>query len=95
MNQHPARALPRLDASVTPPEVWLRVEQQALAALPRSGGVLFGIRIAMHPLAEVKQDATATRRLAHALRTMPEPVAHYKGLSAARGRILELLDAPG
>ena len=82
------------DASVTLAEVWLRVEQQALVALPESAGVLFGIRITMHPLAEVKRDVVASERLARALRTMPEPVARYKGLAAARGQILEWLDAP-
>lgn len=93
LNQHPSRSLPRLDDSVALEEVWLRVERQALAALPVSGGVLFGIRISMHSLVEVKQDATATERLARALRTMPAEVAAYKGLATARERILGLLDS--
>lgn len=92
LNQHPSRELPRLDAAVSLAEVWLRVEHQALVALPRSGGILFGIRIAMHPLTEVKSDSGASSRLARALRSMPEDVAAYKGLSAARGRLAALLD---
>ncbi len=92
LNQHPSRPLPRLDASVTLADVWLRVEQQALVALPASGGVLFGIRIAMHPLAEVKQDETTARCLARALHTMPADVVAYKGLAAARAVVLAMLE---
>jgi hypothetical protein len=91
LNQHPSRNLPRLDDSVTEQEVWLRVEHQALVALPRSGGILFGIRIALHSLAEVKRDATAAERLARALDTMPTEAAAYKGLAMARKRIIDLL----
>ena len=91
LNQHPSRPLPRLDDSVTLAEVWMRVEQQALVALPARGGVLFGIRIAMHSLAEVKRDATTTERLARALRKMPTEVAAYKGLATARERLAGLL----
>ena len=54
LNQHPDRDLPRLDATVDADEVWLRVEHQALVALPKSGGILFGIRVVNHSLAEVK-----------------------------------------
>ncbi len=91
LNQHPSRPLPRLDDSVTLTEVSLRVEQQVLVALPASGGVLFGIRITMHSLAEVRRDVTTAERLARALRTMPAEVAAYKGLVTARARVAELL----
>jgi hypothetical protein len=91
LNQHPSRPLPRLDGSVALAEVWLRVERQALVALPASGGVLFGIRISMHSLVEVKKDATVAERLACALRTMPTEVAAYKGLTTARERVADLL----
>ncbi len=94
LNQHPSRPLPRLDDSVTLAEVWLRVEQQALVALPASCGVLFAIRITMHSLAEVKQDATTAERLARALRTMAAEVTAYKGLATARERVAELLGQP-
>jgi hypothetical protein len=93
LNQHPHRALPRLGSTVEPGEVWLRVEHQALVALPESKGILFGIRIAVHPLAEVKQDALAARRLIRALRTMPDEVAAYKNIAPARSAILGLLES--
>lgn len=94
LNQHPERGLPRLDATVRLEEVWLRVEDQALAALPRQHGVLFGIRIAMYSLAEIRNDAEAARRLSRALRTMPEAMAQYKNLAEARSTILNLLASP-
>ncbi len=92
LNQHPSRLLPRLDDSVVLSQVWLRVEQQSLVALPVCGGVLFGIRITMHSLAEVKRDVTTAERLARALRTMPVEVAAYKGLAAARAVVLAMLE---
>ena len=91
LNQHPKRKLARLDGVVDVAHVWLRVEHQALVALPRCGGVLFGIRIAMHSLEEVRKDPTASAKLARALETMPEEIAAYKGLITARQQIVTLL----
>ena len=88
-NQHPARPLPRLDASVTLEEVWLRVEHQAFVRLTGEG-VLFGIRISVHPLLDLLQIPEARRGLLRALRTMPEDVAAYKGIAAAREVLLTL-----
>ena len=82
LNLHPGLDRPRLTAAVSRDQVWLRVERQMLTALAGSGAILFGIRIALHPLVEVLADAEARRGLHRALLTMPEPVAHYKGLSA-------------
>jgi hypothetical protein len=95
LNQHPNRALPRLDASVKPDEVWLRVEHQALVALPKSGGVLFGIRVVVHPFAEVLENREAARGLHRALQTMPEEMATYKGIAPARRQLLRLLEPAG
>ena len=91
LNQHPDRALPRLDATVGANEVWLRVEHQALVALPKTGGILFGIRVVNHALNEVKADPVTAAHLCRALETMPEEMARYKGLASARERILQLL----
>ncbi|HWN97077.1 MAG TPA: heme-dependent oxidative N-demethylase subunit alpha family protein [Methylomirabilota bacterium] len=92
LNQHPNRALPRLDASVQLNEVWLRVERQALVRLPHTAGILFGIRIEMHPLTELRRDALAAARLVRALRTMRIETAVYKGLASSRERIIDLLE---
>jgi hypothetical protein len=63
LNQHPARNLRKLDASVSLDEVWLRSENQALASLPVNRGILFGIRIAVYPLADVRRDGATAGRL--------------------------------
>jgi hypothetical protein len=91
LNQHPARKLPRLDATVRPDEVWLRVEWQSLVALPANQGVLFGMRIEVLSLARVKEDSEVAEGLLRALRTMPGEMGAYKGIAAARERIVELL----
>lgn len=91
LNQHPNRNLPRLDTAVTPDEVWFRVERQALIALPRTAGVLFGIRVEVHSLAELMAETTARQGLRRALETMPEAMAAYKGLAAARAGLIQVL----
>lgn len=88
LNQHPDRNLPRLDGNVRLDEIWLRVEEQALVALPASGGILFGIRVVNHPLASVRADPVVAERFCHALETMPAAMAAYKGIAEARGKIL-------
>lgn len=91
LNQHPKRNLPRLGSNVGLGDVWFRVEHQALLALPESEGILFGIRLAVHPLAALQSDSIARPRLIRALRTMPDAVAHYKGLAAVRDRLISIL----
>jgi dimethylamine monooxygenase subunit A len=93
LNYHPARQLQRLDARVTADEVWFRVEHQALLKMPRSGGLLFLIRVTVHPLADLQAERGAANGLRNALRTMPEVIAQYKGLANARQRIIALLEA--
>jgi dimethylamine monooxygenase subunit A len=91
LNQHPDRNPPRFDAALRADEVWLRVEHQALVALPQSKGILFGIRLVNHSLAEVKADTVAAKRLARALETMPEEMARYKNFAAVRATLIRLL----
>ncbi len=93
LNQHPARGLPRLDPDVKPEEVWLRVEHQALVALPQTNGTLFGIRIAIHPLSEIRENHLLASGLARALRTMPEAVVAYKGLVTVRQPLIAFLES--
>jgi len=88
MNHHPDRNLPGLDTETRVDEVWLRIEHQALVALPQAGGILFGIRVVHHAFAEVNADPVARIRLRRALETMPDEVARYKGLSPIRQRLV-------
>jgi len=89
-NQHPKRKLPRLDENVGVDEVFFRIEEQSLVALPRTNGILFGIRIKVVPLRKFI-GTPAAEKLRFALETMPEPMAQYKGLGTARKRIIHLL----
>ena len=91
LNQHPDLKLPRLDSQPTLEEIWLRIERQLLTGLPAAQGVLFGIRIEVHPLAEIKRDPLVRQRFIRALRTMPEQMAQYKGIAQAREKLLSLL----
>jgi dimethylamine monooxygenase subunit A len=92
LNQHPDRDLPRLGEEVEADKVWLRVEHQALVALPETGGVLFGIRVTSHPLVEVTRETAARQGLARALRSMPDEVAIYKNVARARPALLRILE---
>jgi len=91
LNQHPEQNIPRLAPPLRADEVFLRIENQALVALPASGGVLFGIRLEVHPLAEVRRDPVAARGLSRGLRTMPGDMAAYKNIAHVRAEVLALL----
>lgn len=93
LNQHPSRNLARLTPDTTPEEVWLRIEHQVLMGLNDSQGILFGIRLSIHRLTEIRESRQLASRLARALRTMPEQVAEYKGFASARARITHWLTA--
>jgi dimethylamine monooxygenase subunit A len=93
LNLHPSRDLPRLDGTVTPDEVWFRIEEQSLVSLPKSGGILFGIKLVILPLREIMADPAARQGLIRALRTMPGPMATYKGIAPARVRLLAIMES--
>lgn len=95
LNQHPSRKLVKLDETVGIDEVWWRLEEQSLVALPRNGGVLFGIRVTVHPLSKARAHPAAREGLRQALETMPDEMALYKGIKRARNRIQELLGNKG
>lgn len=91
LNFHPTRALPRLTAEARLETTWVRLERQFLTRLPATRCLLFGIRVSNHRLDEVAADADVGRRIARALRTMPEPMAGYKGVGAARATLVRQL----
>lgn len=91
LNLHPARRVPPPTMPVALDRLWLRVEHQALVALPRTGGIVFGIRIALHRLDQVALDSAARAGLRRALVTMPADVAAYKRLDVVRDAIVRLL----
>jgi dimethylamine monooxygenase subunit A len=91
LNQHPDRRLPALEPPLKAEEIFIRIENQALVALPESGGILFGIRLEIVPFTELLGFPTAANGLRRALQTMPAEVADYKNLTTARSVLLELL----
>jgi dimethylamine monooxygenase subunit A len=71
----------------------LRVERQTLTRMPRSGAVLFGIRVHSYKLATAITTPVAATRLAEAVRALPEATVHYKSLKAFGPALLAWLDA--
>ena len=85
------------EATITPDNagerLYLRVERQSLRRLPLSGGVLFGIRVHVHPLAHVASAPKDAATLAAAVRALPPETAHYKSLPMFQVALLAWLDA--
>ena len=91
LNLLPGRKIPPPSLPTSLDRLWLRVEHQALVALPESRGIVFGIRIALHRLDEVAGSpyAPAFRR---ALETMPSELIAYKRLKEIHGYLLNVLE---
>jgi hypothetical protein len=85
-----------LDLSFTPANararLFLQVERQTLSRLPRSGFVLFTIRVHSYPLSRVAAQPGAAARLALAVRAMPDAMAAYKSLPPFKTALLSFLD---
>ncbi len=95
LNQHPARALPRLSSPVDAGRVWVRIEHQALLALPRTSGLVFGIRLEVFPILALQARPELARNLARALRSMPDALARYKGIAEIRQDLADRLETTG
>lgn len=76
---------------VAPSTLWLRTERQTLRRLPRTGAIVFTIRVYQTRIDDLAKEPGVPGRMASAIRSWPEDVARYK----ARGEfeaILEYLD---
>jgi hypothetical protein len=82
MNQHPARRLASLDYGPCE-RIWIRIEQQLFFRLPRTAGILFGIRPVTFALKDFCRDRDTTRILKRFLSTMPPELREYKGFAAS------------
>ncbi|KAL1939749.1 hypothetical protein VTO73DRAFT_9782 [Trametes versicolor] len=71
--------------------VCLRTERQTLRRLPRTGAVVFTIRVYQTPFADLVREPGVAGRLASAIRSWPEDVARYKARDAYEA-VLPLLD---
>ena len=71
-------------------EVFLRLERQTLRRLPRTGAILFTIRILQCPLEEL--NASEAHQLAQTLRHWPEDLRTYKSFAVYGPAVLSYLD---
>jgi hypothetical protein len=92
LNLHPSRPFPVPAPPVALDRLWLRVEHQALVALPQTGGIVFGIRIALHRLDVIARDPIVAAGLKRALETMPAALAAYKRLDVIRDELCTRLN---
>ncbi len=65
-------------------KVYLRVELQGLWRLPRSNAIVFSIRGYLASLSELATSPKWARRLSRVLKSLPDEIAEYKGLSRHR-----------
>jgi hypothetical protein len=86
--------LERFPPGKTVSHAHIRVERQTLRRLPRSGDVLFTVRVHVDPMAAFSHDARG-RELAGALRdqlaALNQAQLSYKGIVEARDRLLDAL----
>jgi hypothetical protein len=72
--------------------LWLRMERQTLRRLPRTGDILFTIRIYVQPLCEVAAHPERAAHLATAMRALPPHMRGYKSLYPFMEAALQWLD---
>ncbi len=72
-------------------KVHLRVEMQSLWRLPRSNAILFVIRCYLISMGELATVPKWARRLPRVLRSLPDPIADYKGLTRFRATTIDWL----
>jgi len=89
--KHRTARRPELDGRNAGRLVWLRVEQQTLQRLPRTGAILFGIRIHRTRLDAVARDRDAARALLGAIETMSPAMQRYKSLMSVRDSAVQYL----
>lgn len=72
--------------------VWLRMERQTLRRLPRSGDILFTIRVYVDPLHCLAACPSRAAALAAAIRALPPAMQRYKSIAPMRDAVLAWLD---
>ncbi len=71
---------------------FFRSERQTLTKLPKTGDILFTIRIGIEPLTQTVERGDG-KKLASVLRLMNQEERHYKGMLQAADRLANELDA--
>jgi len=62
---------------VTPSTLWLRTERQTLRRLPRTGAIVFTIRVYQTRIDDLAKEPGVPGRMASAIRSWPDDVARY------------------
>lgn len=70
----------------------LRVERQTFRRLPETGGIAFGIRIHVAPLAAIAAIPGEAARLREAVLALPPEMARYKSIAPFRAALLAYLE---
>jgi hypothetical protein len=83
---------PSITAQNAGERLFIRVERQTLRRLPSTGDILFGIRTYVRPLAAIAERPEDCRRLATAIRALPEATFRYKSLPVFADAALAWLD---
>ncbi len=88
-------ALPHgpISAAEAGERIFYRVERQTLRRLPRSGAVLFGIRIHQHKLAAFEALPAERRAFAETLAALDPSLVEYKSMSAIKDAVVRYLNA--
>ena len=89
--QEPAKRFPA-DRPILA-DAHVRVERQTLRRLAGTGGVLFTIRVHLSPLAALAGETALLDGLAREIAGLTPDQLAYKGLTAARNRLLEAIGA--
>lgn len=74
-----------------PTALWLRSERQTLRRLPRSGAVLFTIRVQQSPFDAFRAHPAAAARLADRLGAQPDALTAMNGLTPHRDAVITWL----
>ncbi|KAI1793029.1 hypothetical protein LXA43DRAFT_304457 [Ganoderma leucocontextum] len=83
--------LAKVETPATSETLYLRTERQTLRRLPRTGAIVFTIRVYQTRLDELVKEPGVPGRIASAIRSWPEDVAKYKTRGAYES-ILPYLD---
>ncbi|HEU5151068.1 MAG TPA: DUF3445 domain-containing protein [Iamia sp.] len=87
----PVRPAP--PATTDPSSLWLRSERQTLRALPRSGAVLFTIRVQQAPFPVLAERPDIATALAARLRAQPAALVEMNGLAGRVGPVAAWLES--
>ncbi len=94
LHAHPARVdgwPDALDAATVAAQAWWRTERQTFVPLPERSQAVFTIHVQVRPLAQAIDTAARAAAVHDAIASMSDAVLAYRGLTRARGPLLQWL----